>query len=98
MLIFWFFFPGVNALGNPEQVHISYGDDDSQMTVMWSTFDDVKGFVYYGESPNSPEDVEYSEKSVLQSDNWNALKVIHRAKLKVNLKLFFNAVTVFLTV
>ncbi|KAJ8303060.1 hypothetical protein KUTeg_019456, partial [Tegillarca granosa] len=82
MLILLFFFSGVNAVSNPEQVHISYGDDDSHMTVMWSTYNNVKGYVYYGESPNSLTDSEYSEKSVLQSDNWNALKVIHRVKLK----------------
>ncbi|KAK3086811.1 hypothetical protein FSP39_023855 [Pinctada imbricata] len=71
----------VRGLDRPEQIHLSLGNSDDIMTVMWATSDDVTGHVMYGESMNNLGSRSNSSVATLQTDSWNAMKNIHRAQM-----------------
>lgn len=75
-----------NSLHGPEQVHISYGDYPSEMTVMWSTSnssDFASSVVLYGLAPKNYS-LKAKGKFVLFTEgNPDGLKYIHRVVLQV---------------
>ncbi|XP_071085143.1 acid phosphatase type 7-like [Haliotis cracherodii] len=87
----------VSCLERPEQVHISYGDTPDQMVVLWSTLEDVKGVVQYGEDKEQLTEQQNGSATRLTLESWNARQYIHRAqlkKLKAKTKYFYKVTSV----
>ncbi|XP_062571546.1 acid phosphatase type 7-like [Saccostrea cucullata] len=80
-LIFGMFFLGAFAVDVPEQIHISFGDRSDVIVVMWSCKSHVTCHVVFGSSASHMINHSNSEISTLNLDNWNALKILHRAEL-----------------
>ena len=70
----------------PEQIHIAYGDDPSEMVIMWSTPSQRSSEVIYGLAPNDfslTATGDYSEL-IDWEDYFLGSPFIHRVRLQVH--------------
>ena len=67
----------------PEQLHLSYGYDPSQMTVVWSTPDSSSSVVLYGVTPYKLSSNETGVCWEFTEDNPDGLHYVHKVVLKV---------------
>ena len=71
------------AHSQPEQIHLSYGYDPSQMTVVWSTPDNSSSTVLYGLTPYNLNSGETGVCWEFTEDNPDGLHYVHKVVLKV---------------
>ena len=73
----------VLAGAQPEQVHLSYGYDPSQMTVVWSTPDNSSTTVLYGLTPYNLDSSDTGVCWEFTEDNPDGLHYVHMVVLQV---------------
>ena len=73
----------VVARAQPEQVHLAYGYDPTQMTVVWSTSDNSSSVVLYGLTPYKLSSKETGVCWEFTEDNPDGLHYVHKVLLKV---------------
>ena len=71
------------AHAQPEQVHLSYGYDPSQMTVVWSTPDNSSSTVLYGLTPYNLDSSDTGVCWEFTEDNPDGLHYVHMVVLQV---------------
>ncbi|KAL5467041.1 hypothetical protein EMCRGX_G031208 [Ephydatia muelleri] len=70
------------AHAQPEQVHLSYGYDPSQMTVVWSTPDNSSSTVLYGLTPYNLDSSDTGVCWEFTEDNPDGLHYVHMVVLQ----------------
>ncbi|KAK7114474.1 acid phosphatase type 7-like [Littorina saxatilis] len=72
-----------NSTTAPEQIHVTLGDDYSQMQVLWAARNNVTSWVAYGEAGGPLGELQQGGQVVyLSKQNWRARRFIYRAVLQ----------------
>ena len=83
--------PSAVCCQNPEQIHLSYGYNASEMVVTWSTSAASSSVVNYGSSQFDVSRKQTGQSWRFTEGNPNGLQYMHRVVLKVRATLVHSA-------